>query len=1016
MANPFVRCSRSLPIGGAALVLALALLPHAVAAADVGDRDRAGGKGKKAGNAALQQTLDFELINVNNVLTVIDNRGILLQDPRTGNGFGFFPANSPNNYTFGSGLWVGGIVNGVKIVSTGYDASGGFSEYQAGRAAANGGGGDQILCSSDAAELAQFPAEFADAGGQPIVFSQKDCVVIYNDANQSRDVSTPIGLQVNQRTMAFTFGLLSQVVFVVWDIVNTGSSSVQEAFIGVNADMDIGADAGEDNCSAVPFVPPGANNSSADTAFTNLGICWDSNFNEADFSPNPPGFVGITFFQGPVSDAGDTLGLTRFTLTTNPTSGRPQPDPSVDAQQYDLLAGIGARAPFIDATPADVRFVEISGPLTFAPGQTQRVVAGYIWANVSNNATELTQDPTRCFPQGQPCFLPDPNDPALSEVIRVQRAAQVIFNSGFVAPAPPPKPDITLIPGDQQVTVVFSDVSQIADPFFEIAGDPENPAFDPLFREFDFEGYVVVRSTSGDPSDIDTLAIFDVANDVVTIEDTTFSFVTIVDTLTGDTLGASVPTDVSTIIELPNTGLQFSFVDRGLINGITYFYDVIPFDFNPSNTLRGAEISLSAGISFQPRDVRAARPRADASSFTAASVAFNALKADGTVCDTSEPAATVDSLTGKYTDFIDCSNAIVQANLSALRDLNIPSGEFFFVIDSILPNPDVNPYDLEVNGGYALATGFNRVFFHWEDGTGAPATAIQPTQGSFDQTFDFFHTGETPVPFGFDTNTGDIGPDLAIGLVVASDFSVFEDLEVNGQSVHLGELGGEHVGEHRPHRVDNSSLADIVDLGNIRSVVNAREYSHPGVYAAGATSYELTWAVSGGQYSGTLRKLPGGEVVPQGGQPKGPENPNTPADFVAGYNWGFIGPDAPENVQAGIFPTAAPLTNSITLNPGDTFGIIVPGQSVYIEGIRTLPNDGDRWTLLIDAGSQRAGFGREGGDETDSNIAAAPFTYLDINNSTEEGQVLSPAPFERGIVNVFPGARWRLSVSGGSND
>ncbi len=1009
MENPFVRSVRSWPGWGAVLVLVLVLLPCALFA-----------QKKGPSGVRLQQGLETTDMNANNVRCTISNQGELCFDPFTGNGAGFFPANSPNHYVFNIGFWVGGIDRGQKsVVTFGTDFRSG-PETAFGRAAPNGGGAPDILCSNNAADLAAWYPEFRDpATNEPIVFGQQDCVMIYNDAEQgNNEVTTPIGLQVLQRTMAFTFGRLSQVVFVVWDVEHFAGATVDSTYVAVAADMDIGVAFQDDRCSAIPSVPPGLNNSGSETVQTKLGFCWDSNFNEADFDPNPPGFVGVTFFQGPVSDTGDTLGITNFTLTTN-EAGRPSPDPQSDIEQWQLMAGIPPREPFIDAVSTDMRFVHISGPFTLDVGDTQRVVAGILFANVSENISSLEVSPTRCFPAGTPCFLPDPNDPALSELIEVQRAAQVIFDAGFLAPGPPPKPELTLIPGNQQVTIVWSDVSQVPDPFFAIAGDPTSPAFDSLFREFDFEGFVLVRSTSGNPADVDTLATFDLANDVTVINDTTLQPFTIVDTLTGDTISVELPVSINPIVsDLPNTGLQFSFVDRGLINGIVYFYDVVPFDFNPSLTLRGPAISQSSGIVLQPFAVHAVRPRSDATSFRSASVRFDALKADGTVCDTEEPTATVDEATGKYVDFIDCSNAIVQATLQPLRDLNIPSGEFFFVIDSILPNDAVNPYA----GGYALAFGFNTVWFHWEDADGNVATAIQPAVGSFNQSFDFTLAAEDPVAFGFDSDPSDVGPDLSIGLVVASQFSAMDDIEVNGQSLHLGELGGEHVpnantddGEARPHLIQNSSLADGVFMGNIRAIVNAREYSHPGVYAQGATSYELTWSVSGGAYSGTLRKLPGGEVVPQGGQPKGTDNPSTPDDFVAGYNWGFIAPGDPAAVRAAVFPTAAPLANTVNLNAGDTFAIMLPGQSVYVSGIRQLPQDGDRWTFLITGGSDRGEFfGETLGREPDT--PTSPFSYEDLNDNSAAGLALSPVPFDLSIVNVYPGARWRLTIAGGSNN
>jgi hypothetical protein len=1031
MDHSFVRPWARRPLRAALILLTLAVVPRAVAAEPDRDRDR-NRKGKTGGNAALQQSLDVEVMNVNNVQFVFDNKGILGFDPRSGSGAGFFPANSPNNYVFSTGIWVGGLVGGTRIVSEGYDFSGGFSEYVPGRA--SDGTGVNVLCSDSDADLAQWYPEFADANGAPLLFSQKDCINIYHDSNQSADVTTPIGLEVRQRIMAFTFGALSQVIFVIWDVENIGTNTVNEAFVSVASDMDIGANAVDDRCSAVPLVPPGDNNSSSETVATNLGICWDNDFNEGQFNPNPPGFVGVTFFQGPVSDAGDTLGLVRFTLTTNPSSGRPQPDPSTDGDMYDLMAGVGAREPFIDATAADVRIVQISGPITFTPGQVQRTVAGYVFANAANGRTVLNVDPTRCFDLGpppcggdRPGFLPDPNDPILEEIINVQRAAQVIFDAGFLAPAPPPKPDITLIPGDGEVTIVWSDVSQEPDPFFEVAGDPTNPAFDPLFREFDFQGYVVVRSTSGDPANADTLATFDLVDGINQIDDTTFGTFTV-----GDSV-VTLPTNVRTMISLPDQGLQFSFKDQGLINGITYFYDVVPFDFNPSNTLRGPGISLSGGISFQPRDVKSVRPRSDATSFQPASVQFDALKADGTVCDTDEPTATIDETTGAYTDLLDCSNAIIQASLSPLRDLNIPSGQFFFVIDSILPGAyDPTGANTETGEpGYIIAEGANVVWYHWENADGSLVTSIQPNVGSFNQGTLFTDprfntTSQSAVPFSFDSDPSDVGPDLAINLVVAKDFSVFEDVEVNGQSLVLLQQGGEIAASRRPNAVVNTALADEVFMSFDRTIGAIRDYAHPGDYAPGGTSYELTWSVSGGSYTGTMRKLPGGEIVPQGGQPKGPANPSTPGDFIAGYNWGFIGPGTPDGVDAvtpcttflfggpgdcgsvreAIYPEAAPLTNTISLSPGATFAVFVPGHSVYIEGLKSLPQDGDTWVFRVDPTGERAGNGRE------PDAPTGPFSYVDAVDAA----LTNIAPLTRGLVNVYPGARWRLTIAGGSND
>jgi hypothetical protein len=334
--------------------------------------------------------------------------------------------------------------------------------------------------------------------------------------------------------------------------------------------------------------------------------------------------------------------------------------------------------------------------------------------------------------------------------------------------------------------------------------------------------------------------------------------------------------------------------------------------------------------------------------------------------------------------------------------------ERFFVIDSIT-------YP-EFGGVYGIAIGGGLVWYHWETEAGALATDMLPAVGNFrhNAVFGAGGGGEVNVTTGFrPSGSMEVGPDLQMVFTILQDYSVIEDLEVNGQSVHKLELGGEHRvilddegeveadGESRPHAVLNSSLATGVYIGNARGIGTAREYSHPGPYAAGAASYALTWEVSGGQYTGTVRNLVTEEEVPEGGQPKGPDNPSTPADFVAGYNWGFLGPDEAAALRPMVMP-AQPLTNTMSLDVGDSFVLFVPGQSLLIDEIQDLPENGDVWTLLIDSGYDRGGFGRE-----DPNSDVPEWHYEDTNHNHT-----GPA-----VVNAFPGARWRVSFgSGGASN
>lgn len=94
------------------------------------------------------------------------------------------------------------------------------------------------------------------------------------------------------------------------------------------------------------------------------------------------------------------------------------------------------------------------------------------------------------------------------------RTAQALFDGGFVGPSPPAAPDFFLIPGDNQVTVIWrpSATEAEGDPYFTIAESPAT--FDPNFRQYDVAGYRVYHGNRGDPSSLRLLAQFDFEGDV----------------------------------------------------------------------------------------------------------------------------------------------------------------------------------------------------------------------------------------------------------------------------------------------------------------------------------------------------------------------------------------------------------------------------------------------------------------------------------------------------------------------
>ena len=97
------------------------------------------------------------------------------------------------------------------------------------------------------------------------------------------------------------------------------------------------------------------------------------------------------------------------------------------------------------------------------------------------------------------------DDPMMQELLKPaedwSEIAEIIVNGGFQVPVSPTTPPLTIVPGDRQVTLTWSDLPlQQPDPYYAFLQD--NPELDPdgVYRQYDFEGFRVYRSFVG-PND-----------------------------------------------------------------------------------------------------------------------------------------------------------------------------------------------------------------------------------------------------------------------------------------------------------------------------------------------------------------------------------------------------------------------------------------------------------------------------------------------------------------------------------
>jgi hypothetical protein len=391
-----------------------------------------------------------------------------------------------------------------------------------------------------------------------------------------------------------------------------------------------------------------------------------------------PGFIGVKYLKSPVDPATRReVGLTMFSNTTN---GGTFPDPVGVKQLFRYLKGdvntaagdppctipqsIQRRLCALVQDLSDTRFFQASGPFSLRAGESSTIVVAYTHGP-PRRVPEFVANGTNVLRPGIPSRTPGlagdtirtvermagliqvpasavqtdaAGNPFIDEsrlvvgrdvvpgsLIANALVAQSIFNNRFLLPRPPESPTFTLVPGNNQMTVIWepSRTDQTGDPFFGIASNQQSPLYNPNYRRFDVEGYRIYRAT-GLSGGFDLIAQFDKTGTSIVDATGEFdgSFVpeegepygaphTV--PLTGeiiqypaggrirDAVTGSVIVTKSTSITLEDTGIPFVFTDNSVRNGITYRYIVTAFDVN---SLKSGAVSLES-----PRQAQFAVPR-----------------------------------------------------------------------------------------------------------------------------------------------------------------------------------------------------------------------------------------------------------------------------------------------------------------------------------------------------------------------------------------------------------------------
>ena len=792
----------------------------------------------------------------------LDNFGHICVDPNgsTTVGGGFWPKGTPDQYVFGSGMQVAGIVDPKAIlridtlpgnvIDTTYikwagDTTAAFFEDPSGTHE-NGDKLSLIWNSTNSSDASNWPVN-AFVPNDPSLYdplligrkaaSQQDTWQWYWDGNPNLNAGRkhPLGIVIDQRSMVWNFPSGNEdVIYIVFKFTNVSASdrnvyiaeghpaaeadtlaalgarfktlneaafaltipiggyTITKAFAAFDADMDVTDQAKQNYSSAfLPF--------NMGFAYKGTFFCSSCVFPATIFSPPLAptiGFVGVKYLKSPLRNpANPALGEVGLTMFSNTINGGQFDDARDATQVYRYLSAnlnpAAGDAPcnvlggnpnakhvcFVTQATDDIRFFQSSGPFDLAPGQSQTIVVAYMaaapvdlpaiknrsgsfdlkpgWPAQSNDLA-AGRDTLRTVDRlmGAVSFSNANGDTLITqdEISTVPRSllnkglvAQSVFDNKFLLPFPPDPPEFFLVPGDNQVTVVWreSTSEQTGDPYFQVAKDSlvanptpppalkANQLFDHNYREFDVEGYRIYRGrTTGDlkvivqfdksgtflvdytgainygncapelavitdcPTDLATGHRVPLAGEIIQIPPGGR-----VKLASGDVLVIQADTAVtggaSGNPPLADTGIPFAFIDNGVRNGFRYFYTVSAFDVNSVRSVGPGSTALEGRL-----PAKSVTPRKSSGQEAGGGATITFASPRGTPLDPNAALPTLDPATGIFSGPMPPTNGFgggFPVDVSRL----ITTASATLTIDSVVPgNPDPDALGTKASAVY----------------------------------------------------------------------------------------------------------------------------------------------------------------------------------------------------------------------------------------------------------------------------------------------------------------------------
>ncbi len=333
--------------------------------------------------------------NVGNLWVHASNWGMIGSWPGASLPFSFapsaqWPGGSSIEYLFTAGLWVGGLVGGVPSVSTGayefefralqdprdivyYSAFGAMGGQRIPSPTADDDGDgmtdEDILDGYDNDSDGLIDEDYAGISNQMLSRVFRDDTP---EAVQIYPQHRPLHLAVREESYQFSHADFDDFVGFTFWITNDGSATIQDAYLGVFVDGDVGnrnlPDYWEDDATAFKgHIPVDLGDHGMGTYDFAYWYDVDGDGGTAD------GYCGIVVLDHPTDPSGvgapQQVGVSMYANFSGSAPFEDGGDPTNDFERYELLSSGTIQRDAV--VPRDHRLLLAAGPFaSIAPGET----------------------------------------------------------------------------------------------------------------------------------------------------------------------------------------------------------------------------------------------------------------------------------------------------------------------------------------------------------------------------------------------------------------------------------------------------------------------------------------------------------------------------------------------------------------------------------------------------------------------------------------------------------------------